>query len=1053
MACFPFFMRPSYQIYRKVPNSVHLPYKQYNMKQAGLAHLFYREVEKIVQQTAVEEQERVQGLYQLMNLLFIEVTRKENIQFTTLFARIAYVSHRHQFPSKLIYFLHRFRSKVRSLQSTRTPEVELVAIRHLGTKALIETIHILFNSTPPTSTIALIPSEVTFTFKPVDIQSFKANARVVALADDSEQAQLIIQDEQFPSRELRMQYNIADRNENFNTSIDQIRSSFGFPVNLNLLDIEIDKAGIYRPKAWVIEPDFLIDVTAVAECFKDFGAAPLLYLLKKYLPFETTKYLMIGHIANFFLDELMTNPQATFKETFPKVFALNPLAFANFENSIVREIMQTSQRHFLNLKRIIQQDLPQNGIPIAECFLEPSFYSEQYGLQGRLDVFYPNPDAGQQSAIVELKSGKPFRPNAYGISHNHFTQTLLYDLLIKSAYKNDLSPANYILYSGIELNQLKFAPVVKAQQMEAIQVRNQLVSIERNLTSLLQNGLDQPNIFDLLHPRTMGAAKGFVQRDLAIFEKVYTNMRPIDRKYFIAFSSFIAREHQLAKTGIQGLDQVNGLASLWLNDFVDKQENFEVISYLKIKENRSKAVDPILIFDKTEQTNELANFRKGDIAVLYPFRHTADTVLNNQLFKCTIIDINKKQVQIRLRSPQFNDSIFQADSFWNIEHDLLDSSFISMYRGLFQFAQASLAKKQLLLGEIPPASCAPEPVQLPHELTIEQKDIFQQMLASKDYFLLWGPPGTGKTSLMLKYLVAHLLNHTDEQILLLAYTNRAVDEICEAIESIDQYAKEEYIRIGSRYSTDQRFRNRLLDSRLSSVSSRQELKKLIERHRIFVGTVASVVSKQDLLQLKSFNRVIIDEASQILEPLLVGLLPLFEHVILIGDHQQLPAVVVQEEQYTNVYDADLQAIGLSKLSNSLFERLYNRAQQQGWDWAYARLSHQGRMHEDIMKFPSQYFYQNALHILPAHLPNSTKQTQVLDYQLPEQATALEQLLAQQRVLFLPCSIDNNSTSRKTNVHEAAMICQLVKGFQRIYAANDLAFHPNTLGIITPIGLK
>ncbi|MEZ4949541.1 MAG: hypothetical protein R2784_09175 [Saprospiraceae bacterium] len=52
------------------------------------------------------------------------------------------------------------------------------------------------------------------------------------------------------------------------------------------------------------------------------------------------------------------------------------------------------------------------------------------------------------SKIVELKSGKPFMPNLYGLSNNHFIQTILYDLLVKSVYQNELILTNYILYSS-----------------------------------------------------------------------------------------------------------------------------------------------------------------------------------------------------------------------------------------------------------------------------------------------------------------------------------------------------------------------------------------------------------------------------------------------------------------------------------------------------------------------------------------------------------------------------------------------------------------------------
>mgnify|MGYP007047229046 CR=1 FL=1 len=68
---------------------------------------------------------------------------------------------------------------------------------------------------------------------------------------------------------------------------------------------------------------------------------------------------------------------------------------------------------------------------------------------------------------------------------------------------------------------------------------------------------------------------------------------------------------------------------------------------------------------------------------------------------------------------------------------------------------------------------------------------------------------------------------------------------------------------------------------------------------------------------------------QILEPQLLGLLCARDvagnnaigKFILIGDHKQLPAVVLQSESQSEVCEECLQSIGLYNLKDSLFERL------------------------------------------------------------------------------------------------------------------------------------
>ena len=1011
---------------------------------AEMGHLFFKTILKIHNDPAYSLTQKCVGLHRLLSKLFVEVTKKEQLQFNTLFARIAYAGHQYDLPKKLQYYIHQFR-KNGSSDNLKKEESDYL----FGLRVLSDSLAYIFKIPIPSELLGILPKEGASIKRQTEIKSFKAVARVIALKDDTVNEQLIVRDEDYDHGEVLVQYNIADRNEPFNKSIHLVREVFGFPVTLNLLDVEIDTKGIYRPKGIVIEPDYLIDVSTISECFKDFGSEAKLVLFKKFLPFDYSPPLMIGNISNYFLDELMTNIDSTFQELFPNVFKLNPLAFLVFENMEVRKIMNLSQKHFVNLKQVIKNTLPNRKIEIEDCFLEPSFYSEKYGIQGRLDVFYKNEKDDRTAAIIELKSGKAFKPNVHGLSANHYVQTLLYDLMVKSVFQGKLNTENFILYSGHDLDHLKFAPVVKARQMEAIQVRNELLGIEWELMNIDRNDKQGANIFERLQSSISPFLKGFLKRDLDRFDKTYRSLSSLEKKYFQAFTGFIAREHQIAKTGVHGKDNINGLAALWRDKFEDKLNNYNIIGHLQLSENLSQEADPVLIFNKTESTQQLANFRKGDIAVLYPYRANTLGVLHEQIFKCTIISIEAEKVEVRLRSKQFNSKIFEQKLLWNLEHDLLDSGFTAMYRSLFQFSQYSSSKKELLLTSRPPVQGNLVSASASDEMTAEQKEIFRAIISAEEYFLLWGPPGTGKTSVMLKHLVKHLMENTKENFLLLAYTNRAVDEICEAIESIGPELRNDYLRIGSRYSTHPKFQDQLLSHKMNSVKTRNDLKSILESHRIFVSTVASINGKPELMRIKHFQRVIIDEASQILEPMLVGLLPRFEKFVLIGDHKQLPAVVTQSKERSEIKDPELRKLGLTNLRNSFFERLFKKCLEQKWDWAYAQLSHQGRMHEELMDFPNKYFYNNTLKTLPSTIAKSLTQQEALSFQTTNDFNELDLKLAKNRVLFFNTKGDKSSTNGKTNQHEAELIISILKSYFKIYESNAKKMTAASIGIITP----
>lgn len=1017
------------------------------MKNSQLANLLFREFEKVHVLNA-SYNDKIATLDRLLTTFFVDITRSKNIPFTTMLSRIAFASHEHQVSNAVQWRIHQVRKKKKAVLANKATFAENDYLTSLKTATYAIAAFCQTSATPILKALVDDFKDQTENNNPIEQVERLDECRVMVVGADYKKEYLICKPFAQPETTICVQYNVTGHNENFNSTIDSIHQNFHNQVTLNLIDVVVNKEGVYIPHAFVIEPDYMVDVSSVSECFQNFGASADLYLLKKFSPFSYSVPLMLGNVANFFLDELMTDSDVTFVDTFPKAFSLNPLAFATFTDAEILQIYRKSQKHFTNLKTIVKVKLKENNITPEDCYLEPSFYSEKYGIQGRLDIWYKDSTPNSnKTAIIELKSGKPFAPNHLGLSHNHYTQTNLYDLLVRSTFGKKLNSPTYILYSGIDIDHLKPAPPFKSQQYEAMKVRNDIISIEKKLADLdLENLEDVMTILDQLSPDRLPKAKGFVGRDLQNFAQTIRAASPLERLYFLSFISFTAREHQLAKTGEAGKVNRNGLAALWLSDYEEKNEAFEVLGFLKVQEDKSGEESPRIHFQRTKETNALANFRQGDIVVFYPYRKEGDNVLSDQIFKGSVTNIDAETVSVQLRSRQFNHSLFKEDLFWHIEHDMMDSSFKVQYRALYSFLKTKSRNRELLLTLAPPEKVESKKVRLGNpNLSSEQQKVLYKAIASRDYFLLVGPPGTGKTKFMLAEMVRYLLVNTQEQILLLAYTNRAVDEICEAIHD---FAEEDYLRIGSKYSTNPHFHGRLFSEQTKDISKRKDLVQKIVSHRIFVSTVASIASKASLLKLKQFDTAIIDEASQILEPMLIGMLPYFKRFVLIGDHKQLPAVVLQDKNRSAVDDKALNQIGLYNRRNSLFERLYNQARKNKWSWAFDQLHHQGRMHEDICRFPSAHFYNNELKLLPPELPISVWQKEALDYKLPRNASQLEQLLTQNRMLFFNSTV-NRFRNPKTNLDEAQIVGKIISSFDAIYKANNLVLKPEDVGVITP----
>ena len=1008
---------------------------------------FIEEFELII---AFPENVSLSKLNALNDLLFAvidDIIKKDTIFFNTLFSKITFLKQKLGLSPEIAYSLNHFRISFQLIHKREeVSDKELGGLIDLGQNLLVFLFNAFYKIELPHS---ILSAEKVDWIKP---QNKNPTSKVLPFLKgliykiDIENNLIYFKADWEGDDEILVHFNVLNLNEVYKDTIIYLHEIDKLPISCMLVHVKIDDNGFFLPVHFVLEPDYLFDVTAIANCFESKSENPDSYLLKKFIPKSTSNHLLIGEIANFFLDELISNPSLTFDYLFPLVFKKNPLSYALITDEDLMKIRDSSKNIFVNLLKVITKDFPTQQILPKHCYLEPSFLSEIYGIQGRLDLLFEGAD---KTVIVELKSGKTYQTNDYGINLPHFYQFLLYDLIIRSPSAKK-RVAGFVLYAGESLS-LRFAPSNLLQQQKAMVMRNNLLFIELSLINLgfHEDLLSAGEAIFLRLFDQVSEAKGFYKTNLNLFILTLTEASSIEKKYFYSFISFIAREQKLAKSGAGNYQNGSkGQASLWLESVKDKKENFDILNHLALHAYQ----DNQITFLKTDKTANRANFRVGDTLILYPSLDKEQFTSDFQLFKVFLLAIDKNEIIVSLVFPQHDDSFFRQFSYWNLEPDFFDS-FHNFDQSLFLFLSSEKLKRNLYLGLIPPSVSVGEVKDIPEnnfcKMTDEQRSLLHAIIHSKDYFLLWGPPGTGKTSVMIRNLVAHYYYATEENIMLLAFTNRAVDEICEAVESIGGDIKESYLRIGQTQSSATKFRSNILKNKCENINSRKELLKLIGDARIFISTLTSLQKNMDILKLKKFHRIMVDEASQLPDPAMAGILVHFPHYLLIGDHKQLPAVVLQSQDQSEVKDQELLTIGFHNLRDSVFERMIKRVEKMNWHWALGKLSFQGRMHKEIMTFPGFHFYSDMLKVLPDYADKEKKLIQPLPNLSYVLTSDMARYIQSSRVCFFSTKVDLSDPSGKSNQFEAIQIGQIILFFQQYFKEQHRALTTFDIGIITP----
>lgn len=858
--------------------------------------------------------------------------------------------------------------------------------------------------------------------------------------------------------ELRVSYGTTVAGDEFG----YLRDILHRDMQLNLLDVRTSGDMVTAGQI-VVEPDFLVDISSLAACFEEYGHHPLLYTLNRLKERPNTYHTILGNFAGMVLDDVINSQHFSLNDTIRKNFREKAIEYATCRGFRPAEFMKDASQQTRNIMQITGSLF--QTYDKTKVLLEPSFVCEMLGVQGRVDMM-----TSDKRMLVEQKSGRNIHiernsENSSGGKYieKHYVQLLLYYGVLKYNFGlKEHEPDIMLLYSKYPMpDGLMRTEHFESELREAIRFRNLVVAQEHVMAS---EGFG--SAIDNITPETLntkGMSGFFYDTYLLPQLKEVTDLLAglplLERAYLCRMTTFVLKEQQLTKTGCLAGPSCS-VADMWrmsVEEKLDAGSMYVGLELVELEKNQTTGSYDLLTLDVPECGDDFSpNFRRGDMVYVYAYAEDGQPdVRRSILFKGVMVRIEAGRVSVCLSNALQNpDVLARRDSqgrrlLYAIEHAGSDVGSAAIMRTLFDFVTSSPERRALLFGQREPRRDTS--VRLTKSYGDYFDDLLLRAMQARDYFLLVGPPGTGKTSTAMRYMVEEQLAAEERpSVLLTAYTNRAVDEICSMLCD----AGISFLRLGSEYSCDERFRPYLVGNMVENNPRLDDLRLRLMEERVYVGTVTSLMSRPFIFALKHFALAIVDEAGQITEPGLVGLLaahkpkstmePAIDRFILIGDYKQLPAVVQQSVEESAVNEPCLNEAGIRNCRDSLFERLIRNERRAGREDFIGLLRRQGRMHPDIAAYAGAMFYADE-RLEPVPCPHQEEAAP--GYQeLP--ADERDEVLAKERVIFIPSGkTDDGLRSEKVNAGEARIVADLVVRIRRM--AGSAFSNEKTIGVIVP----
>ncbi|EQC27044.1 hypothetical protein SDRG_15158 [Saprolegnia diclina VS20] len=631
------------------------------------------------------------------------------------------------------------------------------------------------------------------------------------------------------------------------------------------------------------------------------------------------------------------------------------------------------------------QKLHTSGVVVGNATLrleavlatEEPLWSIKYGLKGAVDATIRVLQNGTRKTIVplELKTGK----KAYALAEHH-GQVLLYSLLLEERYRECSEGLLLYLLETESLLIAREMPIARA----LLQARNQHAANmakyqgESVYPPMLRQPRDCGFCFSaaecMLHHASEEMGTAATSGAVDVFAKHTTHLLQDERAYFATWNRLVDLEFRSSQTAVQ---------QLWLNSNDDRAANGSCLLHLSLANVTPKT---LRLRSRTLLASTDLKFHVDDRVIL---SCESDAALLLHTAKGRITALLDQDIEIALFAPISRavlqgDSVVGAHPHWRMDKDMVSWGLLQAKRNLAQlfvgpsphgisagvhptrFLRPPLdpetdkcgddVRRKLICRLEPPRFLAPtttlgmlqahaiaHPTSPRYEalyndflrMNPDQQRAIEKVLHAKDYALILGMPGTGKTSAIT--MCVRLLLHLGFSVLVTSYTHSAVDTLLLKLLEFNV----PMLRVGSKDQVHARLQPHLLSTVCHPLRTTAAIETVMVNATLVGCTCLG--TNHVLFSKRRFDYCIVDEASQITQPVLLGALRCADTFCLVGDHYQLPPLVTALKAK------------LGGLDVSLFKRL-----GEAHPSASVQLGYQYRMHPDIMLLCNDLIYNHQL---------------------------------------------------------------------------------------------